>query len=249
MIEILKYKNYFEITIISVLLNAIILLISVFVYHLLSKTLVKQKFREASYPIYKKDIILLVVVLLCNAIIFIIGVILWKNEYIILHENATFLDIALKTILLIFCMDFLMYFFHRLMHSKILFPLVHKRHHEHDSTNSISLFVLHPIEAIGFGMLIIALLYVFHFPPESIAIYLSINLLWGTIAHLNVEVLPKKISHLFLINTLGTAKFHNIHHQNINYNFGFYTLVWDKLFNTLRIYPLDNEEEKSTSFY
>jgi len=32
---------------------------------------------------------------------------------------------------------------------------------------------------------------------------------------------------------LGTSTFHAEHHEHLNYNYGFYTLIWDKLFGTL----------------
>lgn len=33
---------------------------------------------------------------------------------------------------------------------------------------------------------------------------------------------------------VGTSTFHAGHHQDAGHNFGFYTLVWDRLFGTLR---------------
>lgn len=233
MIDILKHSSYLEITLISIVLNTILLLFSVFLYQFLSRFFVKLRFRNEEHPIYKKDIFLAGLVLICNVVIFVLGVFLWRENIIQLHLNASILEIVLKSLLLLICMDFLMYFFHRIVHSKQLFSLVHKRHHEHDATNAISLFVLNPLEALGFGFLILMVLFVFDFPPESVVIYLSANLLWGTIGHLNVELLPKKYLDKFLIKSLGMAEFHNLHHQHIDSNFGFYTLIWDQLFGTL----------------
>lgn len=62
----------------------------------------------------------------------------------------------------------------------------------------------------------------------SITIYLFINLIWGTVGHLNREFFPKWIEQLFL----GTTKFHNQHHLNEQKNFGFYTSIWDRMFGT-----------------
>lgn len=235
MLEFLKQNNYFDITLFSFILNGFLLLSSIIIYVLLSKILIKRQFRNQSQPIYKKDILLSIVTLLCNVAIFVLGVFLWRNQIIQINLNAGILEIILKSILLLISMDFLMYFFHRMVHSEKLFPLIHKRHHEHDATNAISLFVLHPAEALGFGFLIILVLYIFNFPPESVIIYLSANLIWGTIGHLNVELLPKRHMDKFLIKSLGMAEFHNLHHQHIQSNFGFYTLIWDKLFGTLDV--------------
>lgn len=235
MLEFLKQNNYFNITLFSFILNGFLLLSSIIIYVVLSKILVKRQFRKQSQPLYKKDILLSIVTLICNVAIFVLGVFLWRNQIIHVNLNASILEITLKSILLLISMDFLMYFFHRMVHSEKLFPMIHKRHHEHDATNAISLFVLHPAEALGFGFLIILVLYIFNFPPESVIIYLSANLIWGTIGHLNVELLPQKYMNKFLIKSLGMAEFHNLHHQHIHSNFGFYTLIWDKLFGTLDV--------------
>jgi sterol desaturase/sphingolipid hydroxylase (fatty acid hydroxylase superfamily) len=199
----------------------------------ISKILQHQKFRLEEQAILKKDIVLSGITIICNALIFILGVFLWRNGWINILTDASFLKIALMTILMLVCMDFLMYVTHRIAHSKVLYKLVHRKHHEHDSTNALSLFVLHPYESLGFGFLMLAVIAIIDFPPESVAIYLTLNLIWGTIGHLNVEPISGNIYNRYLSKALGMAKFHNLHHQNIESNYGFYTLYWDKLFKTL----------------
>ena len=37
-----------------------------------------------------------------------------------------------------------------------------------------------------------------------------------------------------LLRDIGGSTFHARHHQDLRCNFGFYTLIWDRLFGTLR---------------
>lgn len=123
-----------------------------------------------------------------------------------------------------------MYIFHCLVHHPFIYKILHRKHHEHKSTNFLSLFVLHPFETLGFGLMMISVFMLYDFSIFSITIYLFINLIWGTIGHLNREFFPKWMEQLFL----GTTKFHNQHHLNEQRNFGFYTSIWDRIFGTYK---------------
>ena len=105
------------------------------------------------HPIRQSDIILSLVTVICNTIVFILAVYLWKDGFIVLGKEQSFLQIVLEVFSLVLAMDFLMYVFHRTVHFVSYFRQLHDRHHEHQSTNMLSLFVLHPIESIGFGLM------------------------------------------------------------------------------------------------
>ena len=186
-------------------------------------------------PILQSDIILSIVTVLCNTLVFILGVYLWKSGFIKLNEENDFLQLILEVLSLTLVMDLLMYVFHRLVHFLRHFRQIHQRHHEHESTNLLSLFVLHPIESIGFGVMMLCVLFFFPFSALGISIYLILNSLWGTIGHLNHSVLPQSWLRLAKKAYLCTSEFHYLHHQHPGYNFGFYTSIWDIVFKT--IYP------------
>lgn len=133
---------------------------------------------------------------------------------------------------IVLLMDLLMYIFHYLVHHPVIYKILHRKHHEHVSTNFLSLFVLHPLETLGFGLMMIFVFMWYDFSIFSITIYLFINLIWGTIGHLNREFFPKWSEKVFL----GTTKFHNQHHLNEQKNFGFYTSIWDRLFKTYKVW-------------
>jgi len=131
-------------------------------------------------------------------------------------------------------MDLLMYVFHIIIHKTFLYKAVHQLHHDAIDPKPIDLFVLHPVETMGFGSLWLMLLMVYGFNIYAIIIYLVVNVIFGLAGHLGIEPLPAKVRQWPVIRYLGTSTFHHHHHQDIQHNFGFYTSVWDRLFNTYR---------------
>lgn len=233
MLDLLLLLSRVELVSFSLLLNAILIGVSVLFYHFCTTYCGGKKIQTSTEPISKEDLRLTLVVLVCNSIVFLVGFELFRIDVIQVTENSSWATIILQTIVLICMMDFLMYVFHRIAHSPVFYKAVHQRHHKHESVNCISLFVLHPLEAIGFGLVFILCLLVYSFSVQAIAIYLFINLIWGTIGHLNDEILKGNTIAKFLKkNVLGLSLFHNHHHQYPNHNFGFYTVIWDKFFGT-----------------
>ena len=79
------------------------------------------------------------------------------------------------------------------------------------------------------------IVYLIFVPIEIVGLisYLTLNVLWGTLGHSGVEPFPAKLSNWPLLKITGTSTFHAEHHEHPKYNFGFYTLIWDKLFGTI----------------
>ncbi|MGL4581419.1 MAG: sterol desaturase family protein [Flavobacterium sp.] len=223
-----------ELIVFSLLLNLFLYGLSIGLYLLLQKYTCSTYIQEEQQAITGRDIRLSLFTIVCNAIVFLLGVWLYKHGIINVSEQSTVWIIILQTIGLIVGMDFLMYVFHRLAHIPIFYSLAHVRHHEHSSVNAISLFVLHPIEAIGFGLLIVVLLYLFTFDVIAVVLYLTINLLWGTIGHIDKDIFKGTLIERISRDVLCLTVFHNIHHQDPDSNYGFYTLFWDKCFKTYR---------------
>jgi sterol desaturase/sphingolipid hydroxylase (fatty acid hydroxylase superfamily) len=131
-------------------------------------------------------------------------------------------------------MDLAMYFLHRLAHVPFLYRLVHATHHRYEHPRPLTLFVLHPLEVLGFGAL--WLVVVALSSPAWIGVlgYLTLNAAFGAVGHLGVEPLPAAVREAPLLRHLGTSTFHADHHQVPDRNFGFYTDVWDRIFRTRR---------------
>lgn len=231
LLHTLRQAGWLEIVGYSLIINVAIYLGSLALYSLINR-LASAKPLGEKHTITIADIGLSFVTIICNAIVFILGVYLWKSGIIKLSDNSVWFKVLLEVVLLTILMDVLMYVFHRLVHELRMLNNLHARHHTHVSTNLLSLFVLHPVESIGFGLMMLVVIAVIPFSATGISIYLLINSVWGTIGHLNVTVLPDSWLKLLKKAHICTSEFHYLHHQFPEYNFGFYFSVWDRLLKT-----------------
>ncbi|QXU49670.1 sterol desaturase family protein [Chryseobacterium sp. D764] len=214
----------------SLIINGFLYLFSIGLYVFIEKTCRKSQLQEKNHPVTRSDFYLSLFTIICNSFVMLLGVFLWKNGWIVLGETQSVVRIIAEVAALLLLMDLLMYFFHYGAHLPFIYKILHRKHHEHVSTNFLSLFVLHPFETIGFGLMMLALLIGYDFSVISISIYLMLNLIWGTIGHLNREFFPASFDRLLV----GTTRFHNQHHLDESKNFGFYTSIWDRVFGTYK---------------
>ncbi|WP_343632782.1 sterol desaturase family protein [Fluviicola sp.] len=232
LLEIVNQATFSQLVLLALLVNFGIYGCSLSLYALLTRFSTSRPMGEKQ-AVLRSDILLSLLTVLCNTLVFILGVLLWKEGWITLSENQQGFRVLLEVLILTLIMDLLMYVFHRSVHLLRYFRKVHERHHEHESTNLLSLFVLHPIESIGFGLMMLGVILLVPFSAPGISLYLILNSLWGTIGHLNHSVLPASWLKLAKRSYLCTSEFHYLHHQSPGYNFGFYTSVWDVLFKTI----------------
>ncbi len=170
--------------------------------------------------------------LLINSLITLAGFLLWREGIITLHTGFSF-RILVDFVVLFLGMDLLMYLFHYMVHKTFLYDLIHRLHHQYREPQPIDLFVLHPVETLGFGSLWLGLMIFYPANFNAVFLYLSLNVLFGVLGHSGVEPFPAGWQKQPLLKYLGSATFHWQHHQHEGYNFGFYTSVWDRLFGTL----------------
>lgn len=234
MISFLDDLSIVGLVLVSIGVNVLLYVMSVVTYYALEKLSSHTTIQHARQAITLPDFFTSLQVLCCNAVVFLIGVLLWKHTIIVLRQEGNTVYCIAEVVILIIALDFLMYVFHRIAHLPLFYKLLHGKHHEHHATNAISLFVMHPFEAFSFGMLMIFVITVYPFSATAISVYIFINLLWGTIGHLSKEILPPGWSRMIKKTWLGTTLFHNLHHQDPDHNFGFYTTTWDRLFGTLK---------------
>jgi len=131
-------------------------------------------------------------------------------------------------------MDLAMFIFHYFIHHSVIYKAIHKFHHHYADPIPIDLFVLHPIETIGFGSLWLIILALYGFNFYAVLIYLTANLFFGIMGHLGIEPVPASVRKMAPFKYLGTPSFHHRHHLEIDFNFGFYTNIWDRLFKTYK---------------
>jgi sterol desaturase/sphingolipid hydroxylase (fatty acid hydroxylase superfamily) len=180
----------------------------------------------------KSDRIWVLSTLLCNTFITIVGFELYRSGILKIDFSTSIIKIVADTCLLIILMDFLMFCFHFLAHRLKWLNPIHKLHHTHVDTSVYSLYVLHPVETLGFGFIWLFLITVLNFNFLSIVIYLILNLSYGIFGHVKKDVFPDFWNRNFVTKWISTTKFHADHHKNESHNFGFYFTIWDKIFKT-----------------
>ncbi len=129
--------------------------------------------------------------------------------------------------------DFYFYWAHRFMHLPGVFERVHRVHHLSTNPSPLAAFAFHPIEALielG-GILLFATLFPVH--PIALALIGFYSLLSNVLGHLGYELFPQGFIRSPALNWINTSTSHNQHHRSINYNFGLYSLIWDRIFGTL----------------
>lgn len=232
MLDALKTASAFEASVFSVAANLVIFAGSVGLCGLLGKIFRGRRIFDRWEPLRPVEVLAAVGAVVFNTGVSVVGWALWKQGFLSVSEKGWAMGVVDCVVMLCF-MDFGMYFLHRLVHHDRVYPLFHRFHHRHETTNPISLFVLHPVEVLGFGFLMIAFLWVYPISVGGLVGYLTLNVLWGTLGHSGVEPFPGWVRRVPLVALLGTSTFHAEHHEHPRFNFGFYTLVWDRIFGTL----------------
>jgi sterol desaturase/sphingolipid hydroxylase (fatty acid hydroxylase superfamily) len=184
-------------------------------------------------PLTRAEVLLAASCVILNTVVTVAGVVLWRAGIIQLRDDYSVLGAVVDTLVLFFAMDFAMYVFHRVAHHPRLYPLIHRTHHLYENPRPLTLFVLNPFEVLGFGALWLVVLSIYHSGVVGILVYLTLNLAFGLVGHLGVEPMPGRWVRLPLVNIISTSTFHAEHHLDKDHNYGFYTLIWDRLFGTL----------------
>ncbi len=184
-------------------------------------------------PLTATEVWLAAVCVVLNAAVMFAGWALFRAGLVVVSGDAGLLRWTLDAAVLVAIMDLAMYTTHRLAHHPLLFRLVHGAHHVYDATRPLTLFVLHPLEVLGFGGLWLVVLATHTYSLGGILAYLTINTVFGTLGHVGVEPLPRGFARWPVLGLMGTSTFHARHHQSPSTNFGFYTALWDRLFGTL----------------
>ncbi len=213
--------------------NALVMVLALGLGHWLAGRYARQRVAPPPPALEVVEVAAAISCLLLNTVVTIAGLLLWRQGIIQFRRDVGVLAL-LDVVLLLLVMDFAMYVLHRVAHHPWLYPFLHRMHHRFDRPRPLTLFVLNPAETLSFGALWLAVVSVYSWSWLGMSIYLTLNVLFGTIGHLGVEPFPPSWPRLPVLKYLAGSSFHARHHQDLEHNFGFYTLVWDRLFGTLR---------------
>jgi Delta7-sterol 5-desaturase len=190
---------------------------------------VSKFFYKGNYSYSAREWLISGITNVLNTVVTYAGYQMWAKGMISISTEISWMIIT-DLLVLFFAMDLLMFCFHYVIHKTFLYKAVHQLHHGSVDPTPLDLFILHPVEALGFGSLWLLLLMVATFNIYAIIIYLILNVIFGLMGHLGTDPLPQ----WRVFKYLGTSTFHHDHHQHIHYNFGFYTSIWDRIAGTYK---------------
>jgi sterol desaturase/sphingolipid hydroxylase (fatty acid hydroxylase superfamily) len=170
----------------------------------------------------------------------VIATILYKTkllEYTTLYYNIEehgwlYYFMVIPVMFIIY--DFYFYLIHIIIHHKNLFNLIHVVHHKSKYLSPLSSLSMHPIEAILNHGALVMLFFLLPIHTSHVYIWVSITIAYTTYLHLGVEIYSERFLSTRVGKLIYTATEHAKHHSFFKGNYGFYTLIWDKIFKTYR---------------
>lgn len=129
--------------------------------------------------------------------------------------------------------DTLFYWLHRAMHTRWLFNLMHKVHHQSVHPTSFAAYSFHPTEAVGEALIVVAILYIIPVHPLAFLVFQTFSTAYNVYGHCGREFYPAKMSSHWLGRWINTSTTHAVHHAQGHYNYGFYFMGWDRLMKTV----------------
>ena len=146
-------------------------------------------------------------------------------------EQAGGLQLVLvQNFIAVFVLDAWLYWKHRLLHTRLLFPF-HRAHHTYRDPSALAGFAVGPVESVltFWPLCLVALPQAPHFAPIYFTLvigFISLNY------YLHCGVRVELLEQLLPPTLLNTSAFHNIHHSHANVNFGEALTLWDRLCRT-----------------
>lgn len=140
--------------------------------------------------------------------------------------------VVLQMYLGIVAVDAWTYWKHRMLHTKLLFPF-HKHHHSFRDPTPFAGFAVGPVETLltFWPLLLICFPPAKHFAPLYFTaiigfVLLNLYLHCGVTFNFMEKLLPRML--------LNSSAWHNVHHRDVNANFGEVSFIWDKICKTSR---------------
>lgn len=213
--------------------NIVVFLMAIATGALLQRIFPNHRVAPVPEPIERAEIQLTIMTILLNTAITFAGWMMWRRRIITFRSDVGFRALVVDVMVLFLVMDGAMYITHRVGHWHRIFSFVHRTHHRYSNPRPLTLFVLSPFETASFGALWLLISSLYDSSWIGMMIYLTLNVLFGVIGHLGVEPFPRSWKRIPLLRYISTSSFHAQHHNDLEHNYGFYTLIWDKVFGTL----------------
>ena len=136
--------------------------------------------------------------------------------------------------IMFFMHDAYFYFAHRIMHHPLLFKRIHLVHHYSTNPSPWAAYAFHPLEAIVEQGIVIIFYFTIPIHITHLAIFFLFSIIYNVYGHLGYELYPRGFNKTLIGKWINTSTNHNQHHQYFKGNYGLYTLIWDRVFGTIR---------------
>lgn len=161
--------------------------------------------------------------------------IVWQHNYTSLYTDINkyplwYLPVSLLISMLIH--ETYYYWLHRWMHQPKVFKLLHKVHHDSNTTSAWTAFSFHPLEGLLQAIILPLTLIIVPMHIYVLLFQLTIMTFSSVINHLEIETYPANFHRHFIGRWIIGATHHSLHHKQFRYNFGLYFTFWDKWIKT-----------------
>jgi sterol desaturase/sphingolipid hydroxylase (fatty acid hydroxylase superfamily) len=210
-----------------------------FVFYILLRKVMANRRNQNSFPgwkHYRRDIAFSLITIVIFATVAALTFIVF-SDYSNLYRpwdkyGQVYYYLTFPGMLLIH--DAYFYVTHRLMHHPKLFRYVHRVHHLSTNPSPWTAYAFHPLEAVIEAGIIPVIAFTLPVYPPALGMFLLFQFFFNVYGHLGFELFPAKFHKTWIGRWVSTGTAHNQHHQHFHGNYGLYTLIWDRLFGTLR---------------
>ncbi|RHX95915.1 fatty acid hydroxylase [Leptospira yasudae] len=141
--------------------------------------------------------------------------------------------LLLSALLILVIQDFYFYWTHRLMHTRLLFKIFHKVHHESVTPSPWTAYSFSPGEAFLHALILPIVVSLFPVHTLALLISMTFQIVRNVLGHSGYEMFPRWFLSNRILKYINTNTNHDMHHQFFRYNFGLYTTIWDEIFGTI----------------
>lgn len=141
--------------------------------------------------------------------------------------------------------DWYFYWMHRSIHMAPFYERVHKSHHLSTNPSAFSAFAFHPLEALSEIAIFVLLIITIPLHVTAVLAAGILSLVYNVYGHLGYEIMPRFIAKSPLGYWLNKSAYHNQHHRTYRYNYGLYTVIWDRIHGTMHPHAERMFDEKT----
>ncbi|WP_299884935.1 sterol desaturase family protein [uncultured Ruegeria sp.] len=134
--------------------------------------------------------------------------------------------------LIIVAHDGWFYWTHRLLHTRRLFRLAHRTHHQSHNPTPFTSYSFDITEAVLNALFLPIFVALVPMNTVALLVFLFHMMLRNALGHCGYEVFPADRNGKPLLDWMTSVTHHDLHHSHGRYNMGLYFTWWDRLMGT-----------------